>query len=633
MPTDAEGRWRPGLGCAGVVLATGRGVTGLRPGQPVYGLAPGACATRVRARADLLAPLPEGMRFAQAATLPVAFLTARRALDQLARLGPGETLFVPCAGGGIALAAVCHARQAGAETLVAAEQEADRDMLRAAGVREVFDSADPALDRHLRLLTGDGPDVVLDCAGPIAPDAAELLPPGGRLVRVLQGAAGDRMPRPRHSDALLASVDTEWAVTARPEAAAALFTDVAARVAEGTYRPLPFTCHQAARAAEAFEWLHAGFSTGHTVLDLSALPRVRQRHRALTLDDRGGYLMTGGLSGLGAETARWLAARGARHLALVSRSGPAAEGARELLAALREQGAHATAHAADVTEPRQVRKLVAELAAAGTPLRGVIHAAAVLRDAPFDDGDEEADRAPLAPKLTGTRAVDTATRESCLDFFVVYSSVTHTIGNPHQATYAAGNAAAEAVVRERRKAGLPGLAVQWAGIEGVGALADPVLARSLTSRGMGLVTPRQAFAALEELLGSDAEMSAVLNCDWERMAEVRSHIRARPRLRHLAPHAEHIGHTTPEARRDRLTQGPLPQAHSVVAEEMLTRLTGRVLGAPPGGIDRSRTLDHLGIDSIMATELIGAIRKEFGREMAALEVASGPRSPSWPRAW
>jgi NADPH:quinone reductase-like Zn-dependent oxidoreductase/acyl carrier protein len=622
---DAEGRHRPGLECAGVVIETGRGVTGLFPGQRVYGLARGACATRVRARAGLLAPIPDGMRFTEAATLPATFLTVRRGLERLARLGPGETLFVRGAGGGLALAAVAHARQAGADVIAAAEQEADRDLLRAAGVCEVFDSADPALPRHLSGLTGQGPDVVLDCAGAGASDAAELLPPGGRLVRVVQGAPDDRAPRARHSDVLLATVDTEWAVTARPEAAAALFADVAARVAEGAYRPLPFTCHQGARAAEAFDGLRSGFSTGHTVLDLTALPRVRQRHRPLALDGQGCYLVTGGLSGLGAETARWLAERGARRLALVSRSGRAAKGAEALLAELGERGAHATAHAVDVTVPEQVRELVAELEAAGTPLRGVIHAAVVLRDAPFEDGDEAADRAVLEPKLTGTRVLDavTRTRQHSLDFFVVYSSVTNTIGNLHQATYAAGNAAAEAVVRERRKAGLPGLAVQWGGIEGVGALADPALARNLTKRGMGLVTPRHAFAALEELLGCDAEVTAVLNNDWERMAEIRPHIRERPRLRHLAPHSEHVDRTTMEARRHRLSQAPLQEARSM-AEEMLTRLAGRVLGAPPGGIDSSRGLDHLGIDSIMATELIGAIRKEFGCELAAVEVASGP---------
>lgn len=616
-------RRRVGSALAGVVVEVGPDVAGLAPGERVYGLAPGACASRVRARVDMLAPVPDGLAFTEAAALPAAFLTAHRALDHIARLHRGETLFIRGTGGGLALAATVHARRSGARVLAAAEQEADRDMLRAVGAADVFDSTDPALHRHLRDRTGPGPDVVLDCDGTDTADTVAILPPGGRLIRVVHGTQDAETPQLRHSETLFASVDAAWAVTTQPESVAPLFATVATRVADGTYGPVPFTCHVATQAAEAFQWLRTGAAIGETVLDFSALPPVRRTHRPLVLDPEGCYLITGGLGGFGAATAEWLAARGARRLVLVSRRGPATEGADALLARLREHGARATAHAVDVTDPQQVRALLDELAEHEGPLRGVVHSAVVLHDAAFTDGDAQQDRAVLAPKLGGTRVLDIATRTLGLDFFIVYSSITSAIGHLHQATYAAGNAMAEAVVRERRAAGLPGLAVQWSGIEGVGALADQAIARNAVNRGLGLISTEQAFAALEELLDRDADVAAVLNIDWGRLADVRPYFRDRPRLRHLVPLGEHVDYAVLETQRRRLAQAPLQEAREV-AEDMLCRLVGRILGSPAGGIDRSLSLDQLGVDSIMAAELIGAIRKEFGCELALVEVSSGP---------
>lgn len=615
-----SGAYRPGTEYAGVVAEVGPGVEGVHPGDRVYGLAAGACATRVRGAAGLLAPIPEGVGFGAAATLPAAFLTVHRGLEHLARLAPGETLFVHGDGGGLALAAVQHARHVGARVVAAAEREAERDLLRNAGADEVLDAADPAMLRAVRRFA---PTVLLDCAGPAGTDVSELLPAGGRLVRIVDGRPGYRAPRACGGEALVASIDTEWLLTERPDAARRLFAEAAALVAEGAYRPLQFSFHTAGRAAEAVDWLRTGRTSGHTVLGLAELPAVRHRSGPLTLDPHGSYLVTGGLSGFGAETARWLAERGAGRLALVSRRGEATEGAAELLAELRESGAQATAHAVDTADPEAVGALLARLETEGAPLRGVVHAAVVLRDGAFEDGEAETDRAVLAPKLSGAQVLDAATRELDLDLFVVYSSVTNVVGNTHQVIYGAANSAAESVVRARRRAGLPGLAVQWAGISGIGALADRGLAANVVRRGLGLVAREEAFAELEDLVTGGTDVAAVLNIDWERLADVRLHVRERPRLRHLVPASAQWDHTALEADRRRLVEAPREEALGA-AEEMLCRVVARVLGAPPGSVDRSRTLDQLGIDSIMATELISAVRKEFGCDLAIVEVASGP---------
>ncbi|KPC88045.1 hypothetical protein ADL27_41715, partial [Streptomyces sp. NRRL F-6602] len=115
-------------------------------------------------------------------------------------------------------------------------------------------------------------------------------------------------------------------------------------------------------------------------------------------DPEGTVLITGGTGGLGATVARHLVAEhGVRSLLLVSRRGPAAEGAGELAAALEESGAHVTVAACDVGDRTAVDALLAEIPA-DRPLRAVIHAAGVLDDGVLDSLTPERLAAVLRPK-------------------------------------------------------------------------------------------------------------------------------------------------------------------------------------------------------------------------------------------
>ncbi|MEV0620724.1 zinc-binding dehydrogenase [Nonomuraea sp. NPDC050404] len=125
-----------GMELAGMVDALGPGVTGLRLGDPVYGqVAPGAVATHAIAEADALAPKPDGLTYEQAAALPVAVETARRALRDLA-LKEGETLLIHGVAGGVGLAAAQLALARGA-SVIGTASERHHDFLRDLGVHPV----------------------------------------------------------------------------------------------------------------------------------------------------------------------------------------------------------------------------------------------------------------------------------------------------------------------------------------------------------------------------------------------------------------------------------------------------------------------------------------------------------------
>ena len=152
-----------GAECTGRIAALGQGVTEFRVGDEVVAVAGFALGSHVVTRAELVAVKPPRIGFEQAATLPIAFLTASYALEHLARLGPGERVLIHSASGGVGLAAIQLARLAGAEVFATAGTPEKRDYLRALGIDCVADSRtlDFAEEVDARTL-GRGVDVIVN---------------------------------------------------------------------------------------------------------------------------------------------------------------------------------------------------------------------------------------------------------------------------------------------------------------------------------------------------------------------------------------------------------------------------------------------------------------------------------------
>ncbi|WP_314225532.1 type I polyketide synthase [Streptomyces zaehneri] len=177
----------------------------------------------------------------------------------------------------------------------------------------------------------------------------------------------------------------------------------------------------------------------------------------------GTVLVTGGTGSLGVLVARHLVAEhGVRHLLLVSRRGPDAEGAAELVAELGESGAVVTVCACDVADRDAVAALLAAVPA-GHPLTGVVHLAGVLDDGVIGALTPERIEGVFAPKVTAVRHLDELTRELApqLASFTVFSSAAALLGSAGQGSYAAANSYLDALMAHRRAAGLPGVSMAW----------------------------------------------------------------------------------------------------------------------------------------------------------------------------
>jgi myxalamid-type polyketide synthase MxaD len=346
-------------------------------------------------------------------------------------------------------------------------------------------------------------------------------------------------------------------------------------------------------------------------LEPLALPSAAPAGDSSPPDDWAGdatYLITGGLGAIGRELARWLAARGARHLALLGRSG-ATDEAEPFLAELRQAGAVVTVHTADVADATQLAAVWPDITDGRPPLKGVFHAAGVLADGTLAATSWSHFTGALAPKVAGAWNLHQRTRDLPLDFFVLFSSGASVLGSPGQSNYAAANAFLDALAHYRQQRALPGLSINWGPWQvgmaaGVGAAGE----RRWQAAGMGTLAPAEALDCLARLLPSGATQVAVLPLQ----APLAGGWRERPFLQKVAgtaaaphslePAAPVNGHGA-ESLRDQLLQAPARHRKQMLADYLRHQL-GQIMGWDADyEIDLNQGLFDVGLDSLMAMEL------------------------------
>ncbi len=599
----------PGLGmeCAGVVEAAGPGVA-LRPGARVFGVAPAALAARAITRVEALAPLPENLSFEEAATIPVAFLTAVHALEDRARLQPDETVLIHGGAGAVGLAALQVAQAIGARVAMTAGTPAKRAFLRAAGADLVLDSRDPGFADALRAHWPDGVDVVLNSlAGEAMERSLELTKPFGRFVELGKRdfVENRRAPlRPLRRNASYFAVDVDELPRARPAQAAKLLAGICERLREGTFGPLPFAVFEPDAVESAFRTLQASAQIGKLVIR-PPTPRAAAPAASWLPPEDHVVVVTGGTRGFGLEAAKWLARQGVRHLALLGRTVLEHGAALRDLAAL---GAQAAIHACDVADPTQLEATLGKIRLAH-PIGGVVHAAGVLDDGAAISLDAARFRRVLAPKRAAA-ALDRLTRDDPVALFLLFGSATTVFGNPGQANYVAANAALEAVARQRRAAGKPALCVAWGPISDVGMLAGDARKAEVLQRRLGAapMPAAEALDALPALLAAPHPVAILARLGEGRLALP---IMAEPMLASLA---REEGPAESGDLRARLATLPREEAEAlllwVVQEEI-----GRILRLPADSVGPDAAVAGLGLDSLGALELRGALEARLARQV------------------
>jgi NADPH:quinone reductase-like Zn-dependent oxidoreductase/acyl carrier protein len=566
-----------GFECAGTVTAVGADVTAFAVGDRVMGLGlhERTFASYVTVPALQMAQIPPHLSVAEAATIPLTFLTAWYGLIELAKLQPGEWILIHAASGGVGQAAVQIALAMGAQ-VIATASPGKWHLLQRQGVVQTLNSRTVDFAAAVLQVTGGrGVDVVLNSLnGDFIEPSLAALAQRGRFVEVgklgiwSQAAVAERRP-----DVAYYPFDLGEEILGEPELQTRLWAAVTAQLQAGVLQPLPYRTFPVYEIRAAFRFMQQAKQFGKLVITFP------QRPPSIRSDAT--YLITGGLGALGLEVAKQLVSAGAKYLVLTGRRGVTTEKQRTTLTELAEAGATVQIVSVDIGHGEAVSALL-HTCQQSAPLRGILHAAGLL-----DDGVVPAQTiARLAdvmrPKVDGSWHLHQATQTLALDFFICFSSSSALLGSPGQSNYTAANAFMDTLMQQRRQQGQPGLSINWGPWANIGMAVG--LEKQMQAQGLLMISPQQGRLLLQYLLQQPVAQVGVVPLQTQRSPEIEELPKTQPLHTILA--------TLPS------------QERKVRLEAFVRSMITTVLGLRQNStLEMDTRLFDFGLDSLMAVEL------------------------------
>ena len=612
---------------SGEVVRVGSNVTDLKPGDAVVGMAPYCFRSYVTIHRRMVFRKPETMSFAEAATLPTVFLTSHYAINELARMRKGESILIHAGTGGVGQAAIQIARHLGLEIFSTAGTDEKRALLRDMGVDHVLDSRTLTFaDEIMEITGGRGVDAVLNSlAGDFIPKNFSVLSTFGRYLEIgkidIYGNSKIGL-EPLRNNISFFVIDLAQHLQDKPEYVAEMFSDLEKHFYDGDYRPLPNKVFPITQVVDAFRYMAAGKHIGKNVLDFD-VPEIfigPATENGKRFDGGGTWLITGGAGGFGLELAGWLAKNGVQHFALMSRSGPR-EDALPKIAALKEAGCTVIDSRGDVTSQADVERVVAEVQDSGFPLSSVVHGAMVLNDEFIDDLDREGFDRVMLPKVLGAWNLHQATLGIPLENFICFSSFSAVLGAVKQANYNAGNVFLDQLSYHRQARGLAGLTFNWGALKGAGFVErNDKTHQYLEAVGLGSTDMDETLTLFGWGVPTKAAQLGAARVDWQLLARFSPAVGSADMFLPVVPRTSGGGGDSMAAR---ILESPSDKRMGMV-EELIAGQVAAVLGTDASRIDKDTPLTNLGLDSLMAIELVNRIEDKLGMAMPMGSVLNGP---------
>lgn len=384
----------------GVVTNVGPGLTDFKPGDRVFGFHTDRLASHQTVPASLLHKLNPKDDLATAVSLLAAYANALYGLDVLAKVQPNETVLVlhNTGSSGVAVAKVAQVKGAIPYVVVETDEESAYLQERLGlDEKQIIRSSHGSVSARLAKLTGDhGADVVFSAGSSVDPSAAReawrCIARFGRFVDagrkdVLGRGAIDVVPVARSASYLPFDLLDVYEV--RPDVLSRLLPTIVDLFHKGWIdAPAPVESIDLGDLDKAVSTFSEAFGAVKPVIrneasekPVLALPPGRLRPRFSANET---YLLVGCLGGLGRSLTAWMMESGARRFAFLSRSGTDSESAARLVSDIEAAGAIVQVTRGDATSREDIVRAV-EAVSPQYPIRGVVHAAMVLRVSIFSN--------------------------------------------------------------------------------------------------------------------------------------------------------------------------------------------------------------------------------------------------------
>ncbi|QDV13868.1 Polyketide synthase PksN [Rosistilla oblonga] len=616
-----------GAECVGRITRLGRDVQSHQVGDLVIALGEETFADYVTVSAARITELPKGLGYAEAATVPVAFLTASFALETLGNLQPGQRVLIHSATGGVGLAAIQIARALGAE-IFATASTSKHAVLRELGISRVFDSRSPGFATAIAAATqGHGVDLILDTLPEsMFQENLDSLADGGVYIDITKPTT-DRGSNSRfgarESTTTYHLLDLVQILQQEPSTAIRRLRAVLARFADGSYQPLPMETFRLSHAVDAMRQMQLARQIGKLVVVADDAPRLASRgaldFQELSIRKDAAYVIAGGLGDLGLMTAEYLSQRGAGLIALVQRSRPTAA-QQAVIGRIENAGSQVLVCEADVADGDQVASSLRRVRGEGFPIAGVIHSAGMLRDAFVENQSIESFAQVFDVKAAGAWHLHQLTLDDPIDLFVVYSSLASVIGAPGQANHAAANAFLDGLVRQRMAAGLPATDLNWGPWGTIGEAARRGADTRTDMQGVGVIQPAAGALTMQRMLQRKSAIAAIAQISGDALPDrLKSHPLLEQLLNESVAVAETEGRIVDEFHRTEESQRP------ALMLDHVRKTLAEILGMSDSSrISASTVMTDIGLDSLTALELRDSLQTDLAAALPASLVYDYP---------
>jgi len=357
----------------------------------------------------------------------------------------------------------------------------------------------------------------------------------------------------------------------------------------------------------------------NSLLSQRLIRQVAEKSGAGNFPDlsKGTVLVTGGLGHIGIKTAHWLADKRVGQILLLGRSEPN-PAAQVEITAIRERGIMVKTAQCDVSDRVSLEAVLADIGQA-YPLKGVVHAAAVLADGLIMNQSADHLKEAYGAKAVGALNLHHLTMGMDLDIFVLYSSMLSVMTTPGLGSYAAANALLNHLSVHRKSMGLTATTIQW-GLWDKGGFANEEVSERAKDHGFDVLDTDLAFRALEQQIVRGEANSAVTQADWNVVAGIYENSPLGLLIQSLAiEEPQHKVQDSQDFIKELSVLNPKEQREKL--SNKLWDIIVPILGKERNEVNRVGGLFEMGMTSLQAIELSNVLRK-LGMPVSPARVVS-----------